>query len=278
MRRDSARLTKRDSRRQRRRRPALVLFRRIEADTPIHRLWAGTKLVAAMGVSIVISFFPTWPAVAVLAGLMVGAALIARIPRTALPRPPWWFWAGLVLGALLTLASGGSPNVMIGGARVGLGNLESYCRLLAVGLLLIGSGMLVGWTTSLAEVGPAVGRLLSPLRRLHVPADEWAVAIALCVRSVPLLVDEIRTLLAARRLRPRPAIRTHPLRLLDDGADLLVAGLAVSLRRAAEMGEAMTARGGTASITARDAGPRLRDAVAIVVVAGACGLGALLPL
>lgn len=267
----------RGDRPQRRRRPSLVFLRRVEADTPVHRLWAGTKLVAAAAVSVVISFFPTWPAVAVLAALVVGAALLARIPRSALPRPPLWFWLAMLVGALLTMVSGGRPYGVIAGTRVGFGNLEGYGRLLAVGFLLIGSGMLVGWTTSLADVGPAVGRLLRPLRRLHVPAEEWAAAIALCIRSVPLLVDEIRTLLAARRLRPRDTTRPAPLRLLDEGVDLLVAGLAVSLRRATEMGEAMTARGGTASITARDVGPRLRDVVAILVVAAACGLGALLP-
>ncbi|HLI02325.1 MAG TPA: energy-coupling factor transporter transmembrane protein EcfT [Acidimicrobiales bacterium] len=266
-----------EGRARRRRRPTMVLLRRIEADTPVHRLWAGTKLIAAVAISVVISFFPTWPAVAVLAGLVVGTCVLARVPWSAVPRPPVWFWIALVVGAALTLASGGKPEIAVPGGHVGLGNLEAYCRLMLVGFLLVGSGLLIGWTTSLADVGPAVGRLLGPLRRLRVPADEWAVAIALCIRSLPLFVDEIRTLLAARRLRPPDTSRRGPLRFLDEAVDLLIAGLAVSLRRAAEMGEAMTARGGTGSITDRAPGPGLVDAVALLVVAGACSAGALIP-
>jgi energy-coupling factor transport system permease protein len=251
-------------------------LRQIEADTPVHRLWAGTKLVAAAGLSLTVSLSPSWPTVAASALVLIGGSVLARVPWSAVPRPPLWFWVALLAGAVLTVISGGAPEIAVGAVHIGLGNLASYALFTAVSFLLVGAGVLIGWTTPLGDLGPAIGRLLAPLRLLRVPTDEWAIAIALCIRSLPLLMDEIRTLLAARRLRPSPSSRHGLLRHVDEAGEILLAMLSVSLRRATEMGEAMTARGGTASITGRAPGPRGRDAVAILVVACVCGGGVFL--
>jgi energy-coupling factor transport system permease protein len=114
---------------------------------------------------------------------------------------------------------------------------------------------------------------------VRVPVDEWAVAVALCVRSLPLLVDELRTLVAARRLRPAPPRpgRSTLQRWLDEPVDLLVAALAVSMRRAGELAEAITARGGTGLIAARARRPRVADALALLIVAAACTGATMMP-
>jgi energy-coupling factor transport system permease protein len=105
-----------------------------------------------------------------------------------------------------------------------------------------------------------------------------------------LLVDEMRTLLAARRLRPsrhgrsitedssgRHGLVRHAMkfrqamrRVLAEPADLLGASLAVSMRRAGELGEAITARGGVSAGVGARAGPAARDAMAGAVVVAAC--------
>jgi energy-coupling factor transport system permease protein len=117
------------------------------------------------------------------------------------------------------------------------------------------------------------------LRLVRVPVEEWAVAVALSVRSLPLLVDEMRTLVAARRLRPPPPRpgRTTVGRWLEELVDLLVAALAVSMRRAGELAEAITARGGTGLVAARTVRPRRADALALVVVGLFCAGAALVP-
>ncbi|MGH9094172.1 MAG: energy-coupling factor transporter transmembrane component T family protein [Acidimicrobiales bacterium] len=261
------------SRRERRRRrpSSLVLLRQVPGHSPIHRLWAGTKLLSVAALGLSVSFVPSWPAVAIVAGVLVGATLWAGVPRSALPRLPVWFWLSLAAGAVLTLLSGGHPEVGIGGAHVGIGNFVSYLRFTALSAVLLGCSALIGWTTALGDIAPAVARLGAPFRRLRLPVDEWAVTIALCVRSLPLLGEEMRTLAAARRLRPRERPRRIGMHLLDDLIDLLTAALAVSIRRAGELGEAITARGGSTLRRGSGARPGWRDLVAAGVVAGACG-------
>jgi len=263
-----------------RRPPRVILLREIKGDTPVHRLWAGTKLVAVAGLSVVLSYFPSWGALGLVTALLLTAGLVARIPGGALPRPPRWFWVVILLTGALASIAGGSPHVTVGGARLGLGGIDAYGRFVSVGIVLLLGAAMVGWTTPLGEIAPAVARLMWPLRLVRVPVDEASVAVALCVRSLPLLVGELRVLIAARRLRPPP--KHHPgkakvERWLDELIDLLVAALAVSVRRAGELAEAITARGGTGLIAAKTRSPWLADAVAVSLVALVCVGAALVP-
>jgi energy-coupling factor transporter transmembrane protein EcfT len=257
----------------------VTLLREIKVDSPIHRLWAGSKLVAVAGLSVVLSYFPSWGALGLGMALVIVTALVARIPRGAWPRPPRWFWITLIVTGGLASLSGGSPHLSIGNLTIGLGGLDSYCRFVAIGVVLLLCAALVGWTTPLGEIAPAVAVLMAPFRLVRAPVDEAAVAVALCVRSLPLLVGEVRTLIAARRLRPPPP---RPDRLavevwLNELIDILVAALAVSVRRAGELAEAITARGGTGLIAARSRRPGWADGLALMVVAGVCTGAALVP-
>jgi energy-coupling factor transport system permease protein len=265
---------------EREHRPArITLLREIKVNSPVHRLWAGTKLIAVAALSVTLSFFPSWGSIGLISALLLATAALARIPWSAWPRPPRWFWIVLGVSGGLASLSGGAPHVTIGGVVIGLGGIDAYTRFVLVGMALLVGAALVGWTTSLGEIAPAVSRLLAPLRLVRVPVEEWAVAVALSVRSLPLLVDEMRTLVAARRLRPPPPRpgRTTVGRWLEELVDLLVAALAVSMRRAGELAEAITARGGTGLVAARTVRPRGADALALVVVGLFCAGAAMIP-
>lgn len=258
---------------RRRRKPArVVLLRQVGEGTPVHRLWAGTKLVAVAAISVTLSLVPLWGATGIFAAVLLGTAMLARIPRSALPRPPRWFWIVFALSALLTALSGGRPVVVVAGEPLGLGGIEGFARFSAVGIELLAFCAMVGWTTPLGEVAPALTKLFRPLRIFRLPAEEWAITVALCIRAMPLLMQELRTLLAARKLRPRrvapPGQRLQY--YFDELVDLLVAVLAVSIRRAGELAEAMTARGGTGRLTTTTSSPRRADLVALSVVALSC--------
>ncbi|MCU1490120.1 MAG: ABC-type cobalt transport system, permease component CbiQ [Acidimicrobiaceae bacterium] len=267
---------------RRRRSRSLFLFRLIPGTSPVHRLWAGTKLLSVAAIVLTLSLLPNWTGIAVFAGVDLLAAAVARIPRNALPRPPLWFWGSLGVGALVAVAAGGRPDLVVGSTHVGLGSLGTFFRAVVLAIVLLASSAILGWTTPLADLAPAVSRLGRPLRRLRFPVDELALCVALCIRCLPLLTEEIRTLLAARKLRPRHVrvnlagdprsrrVRARVNRPLAEVADLIGAILAVSLRRAGELGEAITVRGGTRMAVGHRPGPGSRDAFAALIVVAAC--------
>ena len=235
-----------------------VLLRQVPRDSVVHRLWAGTKLIAVFAISVLLMFVPSWPVLGIVAAFLIGSAALARVPLGALPRLPWWFWGLIVAGGLLNVP-------------VGLSAVVRYTQITVFGLLLLIASMTIAWTTALNQIAPAVATLGAPLRKLRIPVDEWAVAIALCLRSLPLLLDEIRMLNASRKLRPkgRSEHRASDNQLID----IITAAMSVSMRRAGELGEAITARGGTGQLAAYTSKPGRRDAVALLVVAILCAIG-----
>lgn len=252
----------------------VVVLRPVPGDTVIHRLWAGSKLLIVAGIGVLLTFYPGWVPIGAVALLVVATARMARIPRGVLPTIPAWLWFLLLLGAVTAAFAGGDPVIGVGSVHVGLGGLLNFLRITALATVLLGLGAMVSWTTNVAEVAPAVARLGRPLRPLRIPVDDWAVTLALALRAFPMLIDEFSVLYAARRLRPREVDgnrRTKLRRWAAEVIDLLAAAITVSLRRADEMGDAITARGGAGQISAAPSGPRRRDWVAFSVVVLVCG-------
>ncbi|HEX3542040.1 MAG TPA: energy-coupling factor transporter transmembrane protein EcfT [Acidimicrobiales bacterium] len=254
---------------RRRRQPEMTLMRPLPGHTAVHRLWAGTKLVGVVVMALMLFLKPTWSSIAAGAVLVAVAWVVARIPRGSLPRPPRWFWIGFALGAFLTLRSSKHPVGHLLGVHVSWGGLEEWARITALALVVLVAAAVMTWTTDLAEVAPALASLGRPLRWVRLPVDEWAASIALAIRCLPLLIEEVRTLAAARRLRPTGRLEREPRWnwILRDSQDLLFTSLAVSLRRATELGDAMEARGGFGAISASRTRPGWRDAAAGVLLA-----------
>jgi energy-coupling factor transport system permease protein len=241
-------------------------LRYVPIESPIHSLWAGTKFVAVSVLSIALFVWPTWHALALVAALLLVVLLLVRIPMSAVPRLPLWIWPLLLLGAVIAFASGGAPVAHLRGLRVGLGGIEAWLRFAVLAIELLCSTAIIGWTTPLAELAPAVSRLASPLKRLKVPVDELAIALALSIRCLPLVVEEMRTLRDARRAR-RAKTPRRAADIGEDAIELAVATLLSALRRASELADAIEARGGATVVRRDGRGPGRSDWLALALVA-----------
>ena len=256
------------------RRP-VVLLRPVPGSSPIHELWAGTKLLVVFGISLLLTFFPGWVAIGLSAGVAAAGIWLARIPRGVLPSVPRWLWIVLIIVGANAAFAGGNPRIQLGAVSLGFGGLLDFLRITALSVVLLALGALVSWTTNVAQVAPAVATLGRFLRPLRIPIDDWSVALALALRTFPMLIDEFRVLFAARRLRPKRPPQTRWARLrrpAADVVDVVVAVITVTLRRADEMGDAITARGGTGQISALPSRPKPADWVALSIVLTVCGI------
>ncbi|OBH05151.1 hypothetical protein A5696_02765 [Mycobacterium sp. E2699] len=253
----------------------VVLLVPVPGSSPIHDLWAGTKLLVVFGASVLLTFYPGWVTIGLVAALVLAAAWMAHIPRGALPSVPRWLWIVIALGGITAALAGGTPKIPLGGLEIGLGGALNFLRITALTVVLLALGAMVSWTTNVAEIGPALATLGRPLKLLRIPVDEWSVALALALRAFPMLIDEFQVLYAARRLRPKRIPRSrkarrrrHALELID----LLAAAITVTLRRADEVGDAITARGGTGQLSANPARPKRADWVAMAIAVATGGL------
>jgi energy-coupling factor transporter transmembrane protein EcfT len=248
----------------------LRLLRYLPGATPVHRLWAGTKILSVGAVSLALSLRPTWRALGIVGALVVGTLVAARIPRGAVPRIPSWIVTVLVAGGIIDCMWGPAPHRRVLGVQISTTAADQWTRLLLVGVELLILAAVIAWTTRLGDLAPAIGKLLRPFRFLRLPVEELTVAIALCVRCFPLLAEELRVLLAARRLRPELTENTMR-SVLREPVDLLVAATTVCLRRSRELADAIEARGGVGLISSHESRPHLLDfgvlATVIVLIA-----------
>lgn len=253
------------------RRPVVLLVP-VPGNSVIHQLWAGTKLLVVVGTAVLLTFYPGWVTIGLLGGLTVAAVWLAHIPRGALPTVPRWMWLVIGVGFVTAALSGGSPMIWVGGLHVALGGSLHFLRMTALTILLITLGAIISWTTNVAEIGPAIATLGRPFKIFRIPVDEWAAALALALRAFPMLIDEFQVLYAARRLRPKEVPPTRRARRQQQGReliDLFATAMVVTLRRADEMGDAITARGGAGQLSASPARPKLADWVTLALFVGA---------
>jgi len=244
----------------------LHLLRCLPWSSPVRRLWAGTKLIITAAIGIAVVAKPSWAAIGITTVFVLVGMVAARYPPGALPRLPRWFLIGLVIGAGVSLTAGGAPNVHIGSVTIGLDGLFEWARFTALGLVVFLVAILLGATTPVADLPGAVDRLCTPLRWVRFPVDEFVAAFTLVVRAFPLILEEIRVLYAAWRLR-RPVFAAD-VGVVRELHDALTTAVAASLRRARDLARAIEARGGIGPVPPPPVRLGLRDAIAVLVTAG----------
>jgi energy-coupling factor transport system permease protein len=216
------------------------VFRAVPGTSALHRLGPATKIGVLAAATIVSLLVPEWPTLAALAVLFAVGVIAARLPLTVVPRVPWPVAAIVALGGAAAAAGGG---------------FVLYVQSMLLTVLFFALSLLLVWTTRVEDLPAAFARVAAPLRRLGVPVSEWAHAVTFAVRTLPLLRDEFRVLIAARRLRAPLRAASRRTRARARGReliDLLVAVVASAGRRASDLGRTATQRGGMRSTLSAD--------------------------
>ncbi len=67
--------------------------------------------------------------------------------------------------------------------------------------LIIGTSMLLTYTTTPVALTDAIEDLLSPLKKLHVPVHEFAMMMTIALRFIPTLIEETDKIMTAQKAR-----------------------------------------------------------------------------
>jgi energy-coupling factor transport system ATP-binding protein len=212
-----------------------LVFRTVPGTSPLHRLGPATKIGVLAAATIASLVVPEWPTIGALAVLLAAGVAAAKLPSTVIPRIPWPVAAILVLGGVAAAEGGG---------------IVLYAQSMLLTALFFALSLLLIWTTRVEELPAAFTRVASPLRRIGLPVNEWAHTLTFAVRTLPLLRDEFRVLIGARRLRAplRAASRLElAVARSRELLDLVIAVVASAGRRASDLGRTATQRGGMRS-------------------------------
>lgn len=238
--------------------------------SPAARLNPAAKLGATLAVSLAVlaSIDPVTPAVA-LAGTLL-AVLPAGLRFGPLLRRTWPLLVGAAvvgaINALFTTAQGGAVYLAAGPLRLTGAGLATGA---ALGLRVVAialPGVLAFASTDPTDLADSL------VQQLRVPA-RFAIGALAAYRLLPLLADEWRLLILARRARGVDA-GANPVAGVRLLANTLFAMLVSAVRRGGRLATAMDARGFDAGLPRTVARPHRIGRADLAVLAGGVALAA----
>jgi energy-coupling factor transport system permease protein len=209
-----------------------------------HRLDGRTKVLALVGVTVAAFGATHVYYFAVITVVLVLACLVAKVDLGALARSMGVVLALLLVSSFLTaLLIPGKVEVRVGPIGLSHDGVQFGIRVFfQFGLLILGA-QLITLTTEPLAIATALQRLCKPLRYVGVPIDELAMLITLSLTFLPLIREQVRTVIDAQLARGVD-LRHGPLETRLRGVMTLFNPIiSANLRRAGELATAMEARG-----------------------------------
>lgn len=210
----------------------------------IHRLDPRSKLLLTIGYIIVLFVVDNFWGFAI-AALFLGACIrISKVPLKFILKGLKAVIMILVFTLLLNVffTSGGTVLVEWGFIRITTQGLYQ-AAFMAVRLifLIIGSSLLT-LTTSPIELTDGLETLLSPLKKIKVPAHEIAMMMTIALRFIPILLEETDKIMKAQMARGADFEEGGLIKKAKSMIPLLVPLFISAFRRADELAMAMEAR------------------------------------
>jgi energy-coupling factor transport system permease protein len=161
----------------------------------------------------------------------------------------------------VTLFEWGFLEVHSGGLRLG------FFLALRI-LLLVSSAGLLTATTAPVALADGIEDLLSPLKRVRIPAHEVAMMMTIALRFIPTLGEEAEKIKGAQAARGADFSEGGPLRRARSFLPVLIPLTVGAFRRADELADAMESRGyrgGEGRTRYRELRFRVSDALALAL-------------
>ena len=108
--------------------------------------------------------------------------------------------------------------------------------------LVAGTSVLLSYTTSPMALTDAIERLLSPLKKIHVPVHEFAMMMTLALRFIPTLIEETDKIISAQKARGADFESGNILRRAKAFIPILIPLFFSAFRRADDLSIAMECR------------------------------------
>lgn len=247
-------------------------------ESPVHRLDARAKVLAMMlfltGIFLAEKIWVFVPVYAV----GFAAMALARIPLGEAMRAVRGVLVLLAFSCLLNMFFVAGDNVLWQWGPMQLtaeGVYRSVVLLLRLVALVAFAGLL-SYTTTPLDLADGVERLLSPFKRLGLPAHEFAMMMSIALRFIPVLTDEFGRIVKAQQSRGGGWADGTVTERLRGMVSVAVPLLYNALKRADDLAIAMEARaytGGEGRVTLRE--PKWRTCDTLVLLGSVVLLAAL---
>jgi energy-coupling factor transport system permease protein len=213
-------------------------------DSIAHRLDGRSKIIALFGVMIAAFGALHLYYFGVIAAVLIVSSIVARVDQRAMLRSMALVLVLLAVSCFVyALLIPGKPEFRLGPFSLSSDGVQLGVRIFfQSGSLIYGAQILTSSTEPLA-IATALQRLCKPLTLVRVPVDELAMLVTLALTFLPLIREQVRTVIDAQLARGTDLwhgpLETRFRAIISLYNPLISA----NLRRAGELATAMEARG-----------------------------------
>ena len=223
----------------------IVFGKYIPLDTPIHRLDPRAKILAML-IALVAIFIPAgWYGYGIIAVVILFVIYLSKIKLKVIFKAfkPMIFMMCFLL--VINVLS-----VKEGTLLLDLGFLEIYSKaiidtlyIIVRLLLMIMITTILTMTTKPLDLTLGIEYLLTPFKKIGVPAHEIAMIISIALRFIPTIIEETMRIMNSQKSRGVDFEEGKLKEKISAIISLIVPLFSVSLLRADELANAMEARG-----------------------------------
>ena len=122
------------------------------------------------------------------------------------------------------------------------GVMFAFYMLVRIVCLVLGSSVILTYTTSPVDLTDGIEQLLSPLKKLRIPVHEFAMMMSIALRFIPTLTEETEKIMNAQKARGADFSSGGLIKRAKALIPVLIPLFVSSLRRADELATAMECR------------------------------------
>jgi len=212
-------------------------------DSFLHRMDARVKILLLLILLIEVFAFTSAPVYLVMTVLTFLMIMISKVPMRMVLRslkPLWWII--LFTFVLHLFSHPGREIYRIWQFVITQEGVEQGALISVRLMLLIILSTLLTFTTSPLKLTDALESLLSPFKRLGMPAHELAMMMTIALRFIPTLISETDKIMKAQQSRGADFVTGSILSRLKNMVPILVPLFLSAFRRADDLALAMESR------------------------------------
>ena len=215
-------------------------------NSPIHKLDPRIKIVLAMLYIVIVFLCSNVLSMALLLASAIVIVLISNIPLKIVIRSVRPILFIITFTAIINIfwtTGEGDPWINLGFIKVYQEGVINAAFLVArIFVLIIGSSILLTYTTTPIALTDGIERLFSPLKKIGLPVHDFAMIMTIALRFIPTLMEEAEKIMSAQKARGADFSNGNLLQKAKALIPILIPLFSSSIRHAIDLATAMECR------------------------------------
>ena len=224
----------------------ITLGQYYSVDSPIHRLDPRIKIVMSILYIIIVFLCSNIATMTLLLISALALILMSNIPIKIVLRSVKMIVFIIAFTAVINIfwtTGEGEPLLEIGSLQIYTeGIVNAVFLIIRIFVLIIGSSILLTYTTTPIALTDGIESLLSPLKKIGLPVHDFAMIMTIALRFIPTLMEEADKIMSAQKARGADFTNGSLIQRAKALIPILIPLFSSSIRHALDLATAMECR------------------------------------